>query len=126
MKKQVRLYVPSDFSDLRHWYLLRNMIPASEKLLPPTGAIVPEVAAGFLYLTDGPFAIIEGLISNPKASAKDRKAAIALITRRLVELARGQGFPRVIAFTQLPAVSEHAKRCGFACIGSYQLLNKDL
>jgi hypothetical protein len=126
MTGKVELYSKGRYQMVREWYHARKLTPPDDKTFPTTGAIVPDVAAGFIYCTDGPFAILEGLVTNPLAPKGKRVRAVAQVVRRLVELARGRGYTKIIGFTKLGCVEAHALKTGFKALGAFTLLGRDL
>lgn len=89
-------------------------------LLPPIGAIIPDLAAGWIYRTDGAVAILDPLVRNPEISKEEADQALDYIVESLIRTARNLhpsgNLPRIrvlVAHARQPAVIERALRHGF-------------
>lgn len=88
-------------------------IAVPHRLLPKGGRIVEDVAAGFMYRTDSPVAILEPIVANPDAPADLRDVAIDRILGALFDMLRTDGYEMVWAWSAHPAVVERCERLGF-------------
>lgn len=110
-------YVPEQhYAQVLRWFELfgETIFP---EVLPPTGLIIPGVAAGFLYRTDSSLAMIESLVANREAPKEERTRAIDAIIVGLSREAQKQGFKTVLGFTQLDAVVQRVHRLGWSSMG---------
>ena len=83
------------------------------RLLPKGGRIVEDVAVGFMYRTDSPVAIMEGIWANPRASAELRDVALDRLLGALFDMVRADGYDTVWAWTARPEVVARCIRLGF-------------
>lgn len=121
----MRAFQPEDMAEVVAWHQARGLLVPPASTYPPTGVIVPGVAAGFLVKTDTSMAQIDGLISNPLATG--RQIAISQIIDRLVELAKEAGFRHVMGVTMVPSVVTAGHGARFSSIVEpYTLLFKEL
>jgi len=121
----VRMYTPEDFAEVSGWAKERGQ-EYSADLLPPTGVIIPGIAAYFLYTTNSKTCFLENLISNPNTSSIERDKAIEVVTHTLVRFAREQGYTVAYACTNAPIVVLRALRQGASAKGGYTLLQLKL
>jgi len=69
-------------------------------LLPPTGFVVDDTVAGFLYRTDAPsVAYFDSFVGNPQKSRGDVALAMTALVGRLMDAAREQGVKVLCAHT---------------------------
>jgi len=110
-------YVPEQhYAQVLRWFELfgETIFPEA---LPPTGLIVPGVAAGFLYRTDSSMAMIESLVASKEVSKEERTRAVDAIIVGLSWEAKKLGFKTVLGFTQLDAVVQRVHRLGWSSMG---------
>jgi hypothetical protein len=86
-----------DYPTISSWWRERDFPTIPEHHLPKTGVVVGDVAAGFLYATDGGIAIMEWVTTNPAASSEQRHLALGILVNELCEQARAQGFSMMFA-----------------------------
>ena len=101
-------------ASLREWAAHRSNLHVQFDLLPPTGFVVEGLAMMFMYRTDGPVVLIEGLVTNPESDPVRRGAAIERAAGALFDCARREGFRVVLAMTPRGAIVDRAKKLGFA------------
>jgi hypothetical protein len=106
----MRPFVASDLQEVNAWCAAHGRDPLPAERLPPTGAIVPGVACGFLYRTDSAVALLEAFITNPAATLRRRSAAVDEITLALLAQARGS---YVMAICTAGGTARRAPRHGF-------------
>ena len=80
---EVRRVTPQDIGTIQQWYVDRGIPAPNEALIPPTGYMVDDTAAIFMYRTDTAIALLEGTIANPAAPADDRNEAIDKVLEAL-------------------------------------------
>lgn len=120
-----RKYELDDYWQLAEWWAARKIVMA-EDVLPPTGFIVPGIAAGFLIKTDTSCCIIEPFIANPRANKEDRDAALNKIMLDLIEEARFLGFKRIFGFSSRESMIERALNCGYVIVEESTTVCKEL
>lgn len=113
-------------SQLRNWIEQWKMDPNVVEYLPTTGFIIEGVCAIFLYLTNSPICYIEGFISNKQVSDSKRDQCLDAVVAQAINFASDKGFKRMLAITQLPAVSNRAEKLGFHMQGKQNLLMRIL
>ncbi len=121
MKDLLRPIAPRDRLAVEKWLSGRDGVEGFDwSLLPPIGQMIPDHAAGWIYRTDGPIAILDPLVRNPEISKADADRALDTVVESLIRTARnlhpsGQ-LPRIrllVAHARQPAVIERALRHGF-------------
>ena len=121
---KLRKVVKEDLLSINSWYVKRSLPALSADILPEIGLIAPGVAALFIYQTDSSMAMIEGLIANPDATARDRAEAINQLIDTCVDYAHLLGYTQVIGLTRDAGTYKRVKRHGFFDLGTYQMVAK--
>lgn len=127
-------YVPRYYTDLKAWCWMRGIEPPPEASLSEIGIVAvgsdgEPIAMEFMYTTNGPFAMLEGLYANPKATPEVRTKAILAVVDRLARLARDSGFKTLIGLIGEPAngrVLKNGLRLAFKDRGEFTLMVKEL
>lgn len=111
------------FRATRHWNLLevwwkeRNFQNPPLELMPKTGVVVKVdglfVAAGFLTRTDTAACVIGHLVSDPRASGRDRDEALNKVIDFLVQRAKIERFKFVFMSTNIKSLQERYLSHGF-------------
>lgn len=122
---QSRKYVDEDFKSIIEWYDSRHIRPAQD-MIPPTGFIVPGIAAGFLMRTDTSACILEPFIANPRANKHDRDRALNSIMNDLIHEAKELGYDRVFGFSSHERMIERAVSHGFIVVEESTTVVKEL
>lgn len=120
------LHNAEDIGQLARWVRARDLDEFRENELPPIGFIVDEVAAGFLFLTDGNVGFLETFITNPYAPSEKRNIAILDIFTALRERAIERGIHRLFALTADDSIKKRAQLYGFSSLGMFELFEMDL
>ena len=123
---KVRRYKAKDYDTICGWFNKRNLNSPTSKQLPKNGAIVDDLACGFLFITDGDFAYIDFYISNPDSEKEQRAEALQLVTKQLIAWAEYMEFSQIMANTQFDSIEKLALQNGFKNIGQYTVLMKGL
>lgn len=111
---EVRRYDPErDADDLRAWCEGWGVGAEIVDVHPQLGFIVPGLAVVFLYRTDSPLAMVDGLVSNPASDPDERGKAVDLIMGELFEVARALGFRLAFVYTAVQAGLDRATHLGF-------------
>jgi len=98
---------------LRWWGEHKMEIPPMEIILPNTGYICDEAAAGFLYLTNSPVAVIEWVVSNPFTDKKVRNAALEELIDHLCMQAKLSHHSIVMTMTSVNSFAKRLERLEF-------------
>jgi hypothetical protein len=119
-----RPYNPEQYSILEEWWKGHGWHPVGPDLLPHTGFIVWQglqpLAAGFLYLTDSRFAILDWVLSAPKSDRIERGQALDLLLDSLIQAARDNDKSTIFTTSKHPKLLERYKAKGFV-IGDEQM-----
>lgn len=114
------------YEDLCKWLEKRKLGVPSKNMLPDNGAIVPDVACGFLYLTDSSLAFIDYYVTNPMIAAKKRKQALEVITTNLIMWAKEIGVNHLMANSSVHSIQKMAEDNGFKSCGFVKFFIKEL
>ncbi len=82
-------------------------------MLPPTGFIVGNICAGFIYKTDGKLNMFEWVVSDPTSSKEDRAQALDILIDAVLEESQRDGAKIVFTSVQHPRLIERYKKQGF-------------
>lgn len=93
----IRTFRPADLYAVNQWEKAHGLRPCKLEQLSTAGWIVPEAAAGWLYLTDSNFCLFDGLVTNPEATAELRAEAIDAIQEQVVKAAKALGYKNLVA-----------------------------
>lgn len=121
----VRRYKSEDFKQISQWAERRGESYQAD-LLPPTGFIVDNVAAYFLYSTPSRVCFLENMIANPDSDPAERSEALSMIVDAILSEAKERGFQVAYACTNIPAVVQRALTAGATFKPKYVLLTKNL
>jgi hypothetical protein len=121
-----RRFEREDLFAINAWYKARGLPGVTLDTLPIIGQIVPNVAAGFLYLTDSSIALIEGVIANPDVIPEVRDIALDMIDLAITEDARRMGATHLIAVCVSPRLLKRSEHLGYTVGKAATILHKDL
>lgn len=93
----VRRFTEDDLDEVIGWFHSRNL-EMTPDYLPPTGFIVPHVAAGFIFATDSNFVIFECFIGNPEVTKEERHLALRDIVPEMIKEAKEMGYKQAFGF----------------------------
>lgn len=117
---RVKKYVaPIHSHVIEAWLQSRQMDEKIIHQLPRAGWIVFDgeepLAAGFLRMMEGGYAMIDGLISNPPQGLGNRRRsqALDLITERMISEGKILGLKKILAFSGDRATLKRSLRHGF-------------
>jgi hypothetical protein len=119
-----RRFLREDYETLCSMYKSQNQEPPSLADLPSYGLIVPNVAAGFLILTDARVGFLEYFITNKESDKWKRWHTLDQITEGLIDYGKKFGLKYFKADTQLVCIGQRAMRHGFEYMGKYSLYFK--
>ncbi len=107
----IRAYTADDYATLACWWEAHGWPAIEPKMLPTTGVIADEKAAGFLYQTDSKVAWMEWIVADPAAS--DRGPAIDAVISSLSEIAADMGFELILTSVKHPGLIQRYINNGF-------------
>jgi hypothetical protein len=122
----MRTVEKSDHETLQKWCSMRDMPPLNEELIPDTGFIVDDVAAGFLICMNNNMGMIDFYISNPYSDKKERDKVLDEITLELILTAKDVGMKQLICTTQNEAIKKRAMFHGFQFEGEFSAFKMEL
>lgn len=103
-----------DYPTLVDWWTRHKFTPVPmSMILPQTGYIAHEIAAGFLYLSNSPLAMIEWVVCSPDASKEARGPAINELIDHICMSAKLGGSSVIFTTTVLPAFSKRLQDLNF-------------
>lgn len=112
-----RPYTPDQHSIIESWWKEHGWTPVHPSLLPSTGFIVWQglqpLAAGFLYLTDSKFCVLDWVLSAPKSDRIERGKALDLLLDSLIQAARTNEKSVIFTTVKHPRLIERYKAHGF-------------
>lgn len=115
-----------DYWEIASWWKARGQHVPPPNALPSTGRIVPGVCAGFLYKTDSTLAFLEGFITNPEASLRERSKAFDVVFAALVDAAAGMGVKHLVGLSGHPGVGRRVRKLGMRPAGRYSVYAKEV
>lgn len=114
----IRPYREADHTDLCAWWTAHKWAPLPPELLPPTGFLVEtdqmKLAAGFLYKTDGGWALLEFIVSNPLSDKMERSEALDVLIPALIFEAQKAGMKALFTTSDHPSLIERYKKHGLS------------
>ncbi len=123
---KIREFQSGDYPEICGWFKAHGLSCPDLSHLPVHGFIVPEIAAGFIYMTDSTISILDCFISNPHSDDKRRDMAIDLIVLNLAKHAKIKGTKILITNTRIQAVRLRALDLGFNETGKHFSFVKEL
>ena len=83
-------------------------------MYPPTGFVVDDCAAGFIYSTNAPsVAYIDNLITDSSANPRIRYSAIGRLTQALLQMADDMGIRLIMGTSNIRGVIRICEARGF-------------
>lgn len=122
----VRYYQDSDFETVQEWHLKHGTCLNDRSLLPSVGFIIEGLCAGFIYMTDSGVSFIEGYITNPDSSLKDRSRGLDIITECLISHAKIMGAKLIKCETRFNGIRRKAEKFGFRSLGKTTSMVKEI
>lgn len=115
---------------ISEWLVKRGLTVPKVEQYPKVGFIVRNhreqpIAAGHLRMVEGGYAQLDGLVSNPDASPKDRNQALDLVVETLLNHAKQLGITEVISFTIDKSIEKRSTKHGFKAV-PHRLIVVDL
>ena len=94
---------------LTQWELPQHNL----EVLPPTGLIVDNIAAIFVYLTNAKICFLEGLISNREINKEIRDETADYLCKEILTYSKQCGFEYVASYSSNPKVVKRAENLFF-------------
>lgn len=110
-----RIVTAEDYPMLETWWVGHGWPAVPQRVLPPLGVIYKDTAAGWLYMDNGGtgVAMMEWLVTNPKASPIAAAKAIHSVVDILKSEAKRMDYPIILTTCKQPALSRLLQREGF-------------
>lgn len=112
-----RFDIVDDMKYVNLWLIQREMDPWPIYEFPEIGFITFDgetpIAVAFLRKVEGNFALFDGLITNPKASAEIRNKFIDGLAKAIILKAKVMGLSKIFGFSTDKNTLERADRHGF-------------
>ncbi len=112
----IRPYTPADHPRLAVWWSLHHWDVIEQVMLPPDGFVVEAdgiaVCAGFLYLTNSPFAWLEFVVANPLCDKLLRGKALDLLIAGLIARAKDLGKSSIFTTVNHPGLQKRYESQG--------------
>ncbi len=106
------------YETVKTWWEFWKWPAVPPPMLPRTGFIIEDadgqICAGWLYKTDSKWAVLEWIISSPKARGMRRKAGLDHLIRALVDEAERMGFEGIFTNVRHAALISRYEKHGFA------------
>ncbi len=110
----LREFKPEDLEAINSWWVAAGYGQMPLEAFPPTTLIAFDgsmpIAAGSNYLTDSVVCYIDNLVSNPEASAEQRKKAVYILIEALLHHGKLQGKKFWSAHSKLEVIGEWTKK----------------
>lgn len=125
---KVEFYIPErNYEELKSWYYKREVTPPPKEAIPPTGVHIIGYGSCFLIGTDSGMCLIEGLVTNPARSRKERNRAAKALIKRILEIAKARRFTNIVGISKIDRVSkEYGTYFNFKELGNYIVIMKQL
>jgi len=120
----VRPYISTDYDTVDSWFKAHGIQGMDQSLLPETGLIVDDVAAGFLYRTDSSVAFLDSFVTNPEQPQTVRARALQDILEGLTEKAKEVKVRLIIGQPKSAGLIKLGLRVGYKDLGLHQCLIK--
>lgn len=103
----------NDYPILLRWWKTHKFAAPMQMVLPETGYVADECAAGFLYLSNSPLAMLEWVVCDPAAPKEKRGPAVNDLIDHICISAKLAGSLVIFTTTVLPAFSKRLKDLSF-------------
>ena len=109
------MWSPDDYPMLCEWWQGHGWGAVPLKVLPPLGVILDNTAAGWLYMDNGGtgVAMLEWLVTNPKASPLRSARCISKVVEFLKSEAKRMDYGAILTTCRQPSLARLLARNGF-------------
>ena len=111
---EIRKFQKEDHPMVCSWWKAHSWPLIPIEMLPTTGVIVDDVAAGFLYKTDSKIAWIEFIVTDPVSDKAHRSEALDKLISSLSEEAKSDGYALIFTSVEHPKLLARNQEHGFA------------
>lgn len=122
----IRLIERTDYFDLVSWYSGHNLPAPSPESLSPTGFILPNMVACFLYETPSSICFIEGLVSSPTLDKALKDQAVIDLIEHVTAWARHRGYKQIYGFSQHDKIANRFQSLGYSLQPGFIGFSKEL
>lgn len=109
----IRDYIEDNYATLCKWWEAQKFPAPHNSILPATGYIANEAAAGFLYITNSPLCWLEWVVVNPEAEKKVRNESINEVIEYVCDRAAFCGATQVFTSSNYWPFIARLKKSGF-------------
>lgn len=108
-----------DHAMIAEWWTRQGWPVIPLHLLSTTGYIIWDdetttpLCAGWLYIQNSSWGLVEWIVSNPDAGIKKKAAAIRFLVSHLKEVGASVGNPILFTFTKQRGLRKTLERAGF-------------
>ena len=120
MANKLRKWSSLDYPILERWWIGHGVSAVPERVLPPLGVIYDnysegDLAAGWLYMDNGGtgVAMLEWLVTNPKARASAAVRALNSVVEFLKAEAKRMDYPIILTTCRQSSLARLLKKHGF-------------
>ena len=109
----VRRFTKEDYESVATWWEKHGWPIIPLEALPPTGFIVPNHAAAFLYRLEGPIALMEWVVGNPERNYHDRAVALEDVIAAVEDAAKAAGYKSIFTMTRHERLINRLRDTGY-------------
>lgn len=118
MSLTARQITSNDYPMLVGWWQGHGWPVLPPDLLPSTGLVIEQsdgkpAVAGFLYLTNSAFCVLEWIVSDPLCQKEIRGEAVNLLLSTMIKWCEELGCKAIYSSLDRPALIERYKAHGF-------------
>lgn len=125
---EVRPYTPADYSTLSKWWTDHSWPLVPEDHLPSTGFIASKdstpIAAGFIYVTNSCFALMDWLVSDKHSSVEDRDSALDAVLQATFDFSKSNNIKSIYTTTSHKRLISRYESHGFVFAEQLSALTK--
>jgi len=121
-----RRYTELDYMEMCKWWEKRGLPAPSKEYLPKIGYLVEDMAAGFLYQTDGNIGLLDMYITNSEQEPNQRVDSLRAITTSLLGYAKQIGIKAIKFDTKFDVIKILATENGFIYTGEHSSYFKEI
>ena len=128
--QSIKFILNQHASHLLEWAASRNAHRPETVEIPENGLVIlnsssQPICMGFIRKVEGGYGLIDGYISDPSQSSKDRDQAMSLLTEEIIKLAKELGLSALLANTVDDNTFKRSLKHGFSAL-PHAIMIKDL